>query len=366
MPWLSTVFEMLGSSAGSRGVERWCWKGGGGSAGDARHWSATAAELAGDEEDGLPSSIAALASSLLRLAAAPRNQEPTSPSPARLCSPASPATDGAVPSRPARAAAQPRARHVPARRRGRPWHQPPLPPGVYEHGLGGAPAHRHPGEDGQFLLLHSAAYGHYLAATDVPAPPGHRGLRVEQRDYYHPEVEPLVWHAILSESEEEVYLRHIGGACLRANGRYWNTDASVDYIEDLDNISRKMLWVMEQIPAREVMPPLPRPIGLPHPMLRSRMIMYMWRNILGGLITRGSFVFWGRSVFRLRNHLVRRLRPMIDLDDSELVMGLPTRDGRMFPLVVDLPSSGHTLHIFLTIIGTPAHEELRYADVAAE
>ncbi|XP_044428876.1 uncharacterized protein [Triticum aestivum] len=53
--------------------------------------------------------------------------------------------------------------------------------------------HRHPGEDGQFLLLHSAAYGHYLAATDVPAPPGHRGLRVEQRDYDHPEVEPLVW-----------------------------------------------------------------------------------------------------------------------------------------------------------------------------
>uniref|UniRef100_A0A3B6SBN8 Uncharacterized protein n=2 Tax=Triticum aestivum TaxID=4565 RepID=A0A3B6SBN8_WHEAT len=209
--------------------------------------------------------------------------------------------------------------------------------------------HRHPGKDGQFLLLHSAAYGHYLAATDVPAPPGHRGLR-----------------AILSKSEEEVYLRNIGGACLRANGRFWNTDATIDYIEDLDNISRKMLWVVEQIPAREVMPPLPRPIGLPHPMLRSRMIMYMWRNILGGLITCGSFVFWGRSVFRLRNQLVRRLRPMIDLDDPELVMGLPTRDGRMFPLVVDLPSSGHTLHIFLTIAGTPAHEELRYADVDAE
>ena len=68
------------------------------------------------------------------------------------------------------------------------------------------------------------------------------------------------------------------------------------------------------------------------------------------------FLFKGRSVFRLRNQLVRRLRPMIDLDDSELVMGLPTRDGRMFPLVVDLPSSGHTLHIFLTIVGTPGEK----------
>ncbi|XP_048539448.1 uncharacterized protein LOC125518666 [Triticum urartu] len=101
-------------------------------------------------------------------------------------------------------------------------------------------------------------------------------------------------------------------------------------------------------------------------MLRSRMIMYMWRNILGGLITRGSFVFRGRSVFRLRNQLVRLLRPMVDLDDSELVMGLPTHDGRMFPLVVDLPSSGHTLHIFVVIVGTPAHAALRYADVNAE
>ncbi|XP_048546692.1 uncharacterized protein LOC125525731 [Triticum urartu] len=226
--------------------------------------------------------------------------------------------------------------------------------------------HRYPDENGQYLLLHSAAYGHYLAATDGPAPLGHRGLRVEQRDYDHPEVQPVVWQAILSESEEEVYLRNIGGVCLRANGRYWNTDASVDFVDDLDNISRKMLWVVEQIPAREVMPPLPRPIGLPHPMLRSRMIMYVWRNIHGELITRGSFVFSGRSVFRLRKRLARRLGAMAILDDSELVMGLPTRDGRMFPLVVDLASSGETLHIFVVIVGTPAHAALRYADVDAE
>ncbi|XP_044437457.1 uncharacterized protein [Triticum aestivum] len=97
--------------------------------------------------------------------------------------------------------------------------------------------HRHPGQNGQYLLLHSAAYGRYLAATDVPAPPGHRGLRVEQRNYNHPEVDALVWQAILSESGEEVYLRHIGGACLRANGRFGNSDATVDYVDDLDSIS---------------------------------------------------------------------------------------------------------------------------------
>ncbi|KAI4977070.1 hypothetical protein ZWY2020_050677 [Hordeum vulgare] len=226
--------------------------------------------------------------------------------------------------------------------------------------------HLYQGQNEKFLLLHSAAYGSYLAATDAPAPRDHRGLRVEQRNYDHPEVEPIVWQAILSESEEEVYLRNVGGACLRANGRYWNTNASVDFVDDLDNISRKMLWVVEHIPAREVMPPLPRPAGLPHPMLRSRMIMYVWRNIHGDLITRGSFMFRGRSVFRLRKQLARRLHAMAILDVSELVMGLPTRDGRMFPLVVDLPSSGEILHIFVVIVGSPAHAALRYADVDAE
>ncbi|KAE8803438.1 hypothetical protein D1007_20666 [Hordeum vulgare] len=34
-----------------------------------------------------------------------------------------------------------------------------------------------------YLLLHSAAYGRYLAATDGPAPVGHPGFRVEQCSY---------------------------------------------------------------------------------------------------------------------------------------------------------------------------------------
>ena len=54
MPWLPTVFEMLGSSAGSRGVERWCWKGRGGPGYDGRRWGMAATEPAGDGEDGFP------------------------------------------------------------------------------------------------------------------------------------------------------------------------------------------------------------------------------------------------------------------------------------------------------------------------
>ncbi|KAF7106764.1 hypothetical protein CFC21_107477 [Triticum aestivum] len=225
--------------------------------------------------------------------------------------------------------------------------------------------HLHQFQNAQYLLLHSAAYGRYLAATDAPAPLGHRGLRVEQRNYNHPEVDALVWQAILSESGEEVYLRHIGGRRLRANGRHWNTDASVDYADDLDNISRKMLWVVEDIPAREVAPPLPRPTGLPHLTLRSRLIMYVLPTVYGALLARGTFVFRGRSVFRLRKELARQLGVFVNVEVSDLFMCLPTQDGRLFPLVVDLPRSGQTLHIIVAVAGTPAQAALRYADVDA-
>ena len=96
-------------------------------------------------------------------------------------------------------------------------------------------------------------------------------------------------------------------------------------------------------------------LQLPHLTLRSRLIMYILPTVYGALLARGTFVFRGRSVFRLRHQLVRRLRPMVDFDDSELVMGLPTRDGRMFPLVVDLPSSGYgeTLWIVVFMSRTP-------------
>uniref|UniRef100_A0A453QSJ8 DUF569 domain-containing protein n=1 Tax=Aegilops tauschii subsp. strangulata TaxID=200361 RepID=A0A453QSJ8_AEGTS len=44
---------------------------------------------------------------------------------------------------------------------------------------------------GTYLLLHSAAYGRYLAATATRAPLalGHLGFRAELRDYDQPEVE---------------------------------------------------------------------------------------------------------------------------------------------------------------------------------
>ncbi|KAE8767720.1 hypothetical protein D1007_60877 [Hordeum vulgare] len=224
----------------------------------------------------------------------------------------------------------------------------------------------------QYMHLHSAAYGRYLAATTVPAPLGHRGLRVEQRNYNHPEVTAILWLAIRSESGDEVLLRHFDRGYLRANGRYlpWNNGASVDDadVNDTGNLSTMTHWVVEPIPAREAMPPLPRPTGLPFPdaMSPSRVITYAWRSFRGDLITSGSIVFRGRSVFRLREELARLLGALAILGVDDIIMCLPTRDGRIFPLVVDLPSSRQSLHIAVAITRTPGHDALRFADVDAE
>uniref|UniRef100_A0A453QR86 Uncharacterized protein n=1 Tax=Aegilops tauschii subsp. strangulata TaxID=200361 RepID=A0A453QR86_AEGTS len=216
-----------------------------------------------------------------------------------------------------------------------------------------------------YLLLHSAAYGRYLAATDEPAPQGHHGRRVEQRNYDHPEVDAqgMIWLAVLTASGDKVFLRNFNGGCLRANGRYrpWNNGASVDDVDvnDIGNLSTMMHWVVEDIPAREIMPLLPRPawLTLPAVISPSRVIVYVWLDADGTVLSEGSFSFSGRSVFRLRSELARWLADngIAIVDAPDLVMCLPTRDGRIFPLVVDLPRSLQPLHIIVVIVGTPAY-----------
>ncbi|XBI35567.1 hypothetical protein VPH35_121234 [Triticum aestivum] len=206
----------------------------------------------------------------------------------------------------------------------------------------------------EYVLLHSAAYGH-------------RGLRVELRDYAQPEVQAIMWKADGADSGDDVLLWQFTGRCLRANGRYlsWNNGVSAEDIEDTYIVSTMMHWVVEPIPSREGMPPLPPPTGLPFrgildALLPSRLIVYVRAGADGTRINHGALVFRGRSVVRLRNKLVRRL------DVSNLVMCVEAGTfGRLTPLVVDLPRSVRDLHIVVFAAGTPAHAEVRYPDVDA-
>ncbi|XP_048560371.1 uncharacterized protein LOC125540878 [Triticum urartu] len=239
--------------------------------------------------------------------------------------------------------------------------------------------HIYNGDNCPYLLLHSAAYGRYLAATATPARLGHRGLRAELRDYDQPGVEAFMWQAVDSGcGDDVVLLRNVGGRYLRANGRYlpWNsTGVSVD-----DNASSMMYyWVVEPIPAREDMPALPAPPPNPPYLLGvihvepARLIRFV-RALDNGHYPEDpeheawrQFWFRGRSAFRLRDDL--RFLVGAGVYYRNIAMCVRAgRYGRLTPLVVDLPDGGHgeTLEIVLIRAETPAYNGLRHPDVNAE
>jgi hypothetical protein len=106
--------------------------------------------------------------------------------------------------------------------------------------------HRVVRNDVPFVLLHCAAFGRYLAATDEPAPPGHRGQLVVQGMYDHPDENDVVWTVDEAEGGYGVLLHHVSGRLLRANGRRrtWNNGVSVDHP---GNRSTMMHWVVEPL-----------------------------------------------------------------------------------------------------------------------
>ncbi|KAF7013719.1 hypothetical protein CFC21_027782 [Triticum aestivum] len=232
---------------------------------------------------------------------------------------------------------------------------------------------------GQRLLLHSAAYGRYLAATATPARLGHRGLRAELRDYDQPGVEAVMWQAVGSGfGDDVVLLRNVGGRYLRANGRYirWNAGVSVD-----NSFSSMMYWVVEPIPAREDMPALPAPppnppygylLGVIYPE-PERLIRFV-RALNDGHYPEDpedggwqQFWFRGRSAFRLRDDLGFLVGAGVYYPNIAMCVRAG-RHGRLTPLVVDLPDGGYgeTLEIVVFLADTPAYNDLRHPDVHAE
>ncbi|XP_037463687.1 uncharacterized protein LOC119335692 [Triticum dicoccoides] len=228
--------------------------------------------------------------------------------------------------------------------------------------------------DAVYLLLHSAAYGRYLAATATPAPLGHNGFRAEQPDYDEPEMQAIMWQAVGAGFGDDVMLRNVGGRYLRANGRYlgWNTGVSV---EDTDHVSTMMYWIVETIPAREAgMPDLPGP---PNRVLYI-MLGQAWRLIVFVRATAEGFYgedgwfmfpFRGRSVNYLRDELADGVAFIDGQPPAGIAMCVRAgRYGRLTPLVVDLTRyAGHaeTLQIVVMLSGTPAYDDLRYPDVDA-
>ncbi|XP_051185899.1 uncharacterized protein [Lolium perenne] len=232
-----------------------------------------------------------------------------------------------------------------------------------------------------YLLLRSAAYGRYLAATNTRPPLGHPGFRVAQRSYAFLEVGPIMWQAFgAGPGNDGVLLRDVDGRYLRANGKHipWNHGASVD---EFDHVSNMRHWIVEPIPARQSMPVLPATIrasfleNLSMVMFgrvvaaadrrRRRLVRFVRAANDGAYTEEGwsAFQFTGRSVQHLRYQLANHVQSY-----NFIMCVRAGLYGTLTPLVVDLPSgrNGDIIEIVLFRNGTPGANALRHPDVDAE
>ncbi|KAF6999088.1 hypothetical protein CFC21_015159 [Triticum aestivum] len=215
--------------------------------------------------------------------------------------------------------------------------------------------HIYHGDEGPYLLLHSAAYGRYLAAAARPARLGHIGLRAELSDYDLPEVEAIMWRAVGSGFEDDVVLPP----------RQWQ----VPPLELLRRQRRRRRQPHDVLGRRA------------HPLQRGGHACHSWsasdspkmplRHILFVRALEEVdgwrlFLFKGRSVFRLRDDLAFRVAAGVD--DPNIAMCVRAgRYGRLTPLVVPHGGygDGEILEIVVFLAGTPGYDALRYPDVDA-
>nr|CAB3467104.1 unnamed protein product [Digitaria exilis] len=223
--------------------------------------------------------------------------------------------------------------------------------------------HLVPGEDGvTYLLLHSAAYGRNLARTTAEAPPGHRGNAADLRLYTTSEQKDVLWVAV--RNGNHVHLRHVSNGLLRANGRYrrWLNGVSVD--NDANTQSTMTHWTVKVIPPREQPPALP--LQTPHPEELRRIITYVQADDLGNFDPHATRSCWfhGRSVTNLKSSLANHLNE--DCVDNITTCVRAGFQGRLTPLVVDLPRNQEPMFIVLLTTGSPAAVELRHPNVDAQ
>jgi len=119
-----------------------------------------------------------------------------------------------------------------------------------------------------YVLLHGAAYGRYLALSpgeEEPAGPD-RGVPAIQRGYDARDLDAVMWRPVAvagANSGGYVRMRHVYNGNLRANGRFrpWNTRVTVDQYFGTRSTMRH--WSVEVVPPRQGPPPaLPLPTGV--------------------------------------------------------------------------------------------------------
>ncbi|KAK3131711.1 hypothetical protein QOZ80_6AG0510260 [Eleusine coracana subsp. coracana] len=219
-----------------------------------------------------------------------------------------------------------------------------------------------------FVLLHNAAYGRYLKATEHAAPRGHLGKRVVQGVYNEEQDEAdLCWTpARVAEGSDKILLRHISHRLLRGNGKYcwWRTGVSVGDYLDPDTMAQ---WVVESVPRRRSSLHLPLPqdeherpqilwdriLCIPPPVALQRTIRFVQAANDGTFDPNGwtEIQFQGRSVFNVRRAVARIIAEDVTTD-IKLCMRAGNL-GPLFPLGADLPRNQDPIDIIVLSFWAP-------------
>nr|CAB3469777.1 unnamed protein product [Digitaria exilis] len=238
------------------------------------------------------------------------------------------AGDGASPQRDARAAAEPHARvYLHADEDGervslRP-HRASLNTAWRVHRV------RQAGDD--YVLLQSAAYGRYLATSPHQVSLAYAGHAAIQVAYDAPEQDDVVWEAVrVADDTDDVLMLRVSNRVLRAPPP--GTQSCRLVVDtSLTSVSLQQF---------------PRGDGL------RRTILYMRANNEGVFdpMTKKTSEFSGRSLFNLKGDLASQLREAFD---NITLCVRPGSQGRLTPLVIDLPANEDIMEIVVLTTGSP-------------
>nr|CAB3467118.1 unnamed protein product [Digitaria exilis] len=208
---------------------------------------------------------------------------------------------------------------------------------------------RQAGDD--YVLLQSAAYGRYLATSPHQVSLAYAGHAAIQVAYDAPDQDDVVWEAVrVADDTDDVLMLRVSNRVLRAAP--WNPVLPSPVYVDIDSAGTMMHWVVEAVPLRQAPPVLPGPTEFPRGDGLRRNILYMRANNEGVFdpMTKKTSEFSGRSLFNLKGDLASQLREAFD---HITLCVRPGSQGRLTPLVIDLPANEDTMEIVVLTTGSP-------------
>ncbi|NP_001145299.1 uncharacterized protein LOC100278603 [Zea mays] len=223
-----------------------------------------------------------------------------------------------------------------------------------------------------YILFRSAAYGRYLTLSRETSPiyPGHSHQvnHTFQGVYETPMQDDVLWVIACADNLHAVIF-HATYRVLRSSPSNMLLFGHAFVVGDIYhpvNYGTTIHWTVEEIPVRPEPPVIHLPTDCPFVTsgYLARGIIYMRADDHGNVNprSRGCWLFYGNCLLQLRADLAKLLKEPADCITLCVRAG---SQGRLTPLVIDLPSNDSDMEIIVLTTMSPAVLALRHPDVDA-